>query len=41
MAGAGMATGEAEMILNRPFLYMVSVQDVPLFVGVCENPAEE
>ncbi len=42
MAGAAMPTGRAEMLLNRPFLYVITAgSGVPLFVGVCQNPAAE
>lgn len=30
-----------EMILNRPFLYGVRSADTLLFIGVCENPAQQ
>lgn len=39
-AGAGMPEGRAEMILNRPFLFAIMQNGLPLFVGVVENPAE-
>ena len=38
-AGAAPPNDNAEMILNRPFLYgIVSSNGTLLFVGVCENP---
>ena len=39
--GAGMPQDNAEMILDRPFLYAVtSSSGAILFVGICENPTE-
>lgn len=40
-AGAALPVDEAEMILDRPFLYAVENQGQILFVGICENPAQE
>lgn len=40
-AGAGMPKNSAEMILDRPFLYTVKKNGNIVFVGICENPAEE
>ena len=40
LAGAALPTDRAEMRLNRPFLYAIlSNAGVPLFIGVCRNPA--
>lgn len=39
-AGAAMPTGKAEMILDRPFLYVVKNNGRVVFMGICENPAE-
>ena len=37
--GAAMPEGRADMILNRPFLFAVTgIDDVPLFIGVVNNP---
>ena len=42
LAGAALPTDRAEMRLTRPFLYaIVSSAGVPLFVGVCRNPAAD
>lgn len=39
--GAGMPRDRADMILNRPFLYgIISNEGLPIFIGVCGNPAE-
>lgn len=38
MVGSAMPTGKAEMILDRPFIYGIFVGDLPLFIGVCNNP---
>lgn len=40
-AGAALPTGQAEMILDRPFLYVVENRGMIIFMGICENPAEE
>ncbi|NCB31658.1 MAG: hypothetical protein EOM66_09670 [Clostridia bacterium] len=34
MAGTAMPTDQAEMILDRPFIYVIYVSGLPLFVGV-------
>lgn len=39
-AGSAMPEGRADMILNRPFIYGITVRGNLLFVGVCENPSE-
>ncbi len=39
--GAGMPADSAEMILDRPFLYVIRDNycgNVPVFIGVCEDP---
>lgn len=37
---AGPNDGAEQMILNRPFVYsIVSEEGIPLFIGVCQNPA--
>ena len=39
--GADRPEGRADMILDRPFIYGITAQnDTLLFIGVCENPAE-
>lgn len=38
--GASLPTDRAEMILDRPFLYVVENRGTVLFIGICENPAE-
>lgn len=40
LCGAGLPKDEAEMILNRPFLYAVTNNGQIVFVGICENPVE-
>lgn len=41
-AGAAMPEGQADMILDRPFIYGITDQyGSLLFVGVCENPDEK
>ena len=40
LAGGAMPTGRAEMVLDRPFLYVIEYQGCPIFIGVCGNPAE-
>lgn len=43
-AGAALPHDKAEMILDRPFLYVIRDSycgSLPLFVGICENPAGE
>ena len=37
--GAARPKGRAEMILNRPFLYILESGNAPLMVGVLETPA--
>lgn len=38
-AGAAMPTDTAEMILNRPFIYVITSNNgTVLFIGICENP---
>ncbi len=42
--GAGMPQDHAEMILDRPFLYVIRDDfcgSMPVFIGICENPAED
>lgn len=39
-AGASLPTDRAEMILDRPFLYVVENSGTVVFLGICENPAE-
>ena len=38
--GAALPDGRAEMILDRPFLYVIKNQGCPIFIGICRNPAE-
>lgn len=38
--GAALPKDEAEMILDRPFLYAVEHNGQILFIGICENPSE-
>lgn len=38
--GAALPDGRAEMILDRPFLYVIKNQGCPIFIGICQNPAE-
>jgi serpin B len=39
--GAAPPEGRADMILNRPFIFGIVVNnDTLLFVGVCENPSK-
>lgn len=40
-AGAALPTDRADMILDRPFLYVVRNNGVIVFVGICENPEAE
>ncbi|MGI6151354.1 MAG: serpin family protein [Christensenellales bacterium] len=37
--GAGMPQDRADMILNRPFAFVINYRGVPLFVGVVNNPS--
>jgi len=37
-AGAAIPQGRADMVLDRPFLYMIESSDCVLFVGICEDP---
>ena len=39
--GSPTAEQRLEMTLNRPFLYGVRSADTLLFIGVCENPAQQ
>ena len=42
-AGAGMPQDKAEMILDRPFLFVIRDSYcgyAPIFIGVCVNPSE-
>ncbi len=36
--GAAMPQGKAEMILNRPFFYVIRNNGNIVFMGICENP---
>lgn len=36
--GAAPPQGKADMILNRPFIFIIQ-SNMPLFIGVCRNPA--
>lgn len=38
-AGAAMPVGRAEMLLDRPFLYVIKNRGQILFIGVCEDPS--
>jgi len=38
-AGAALPKGRADMILDRPFLYVIRNRGQVIFVGICENPA--
>ncbi|MBQ7797166.1 MAG: serpin family protein [Lachnospiraceae bacterium] len=38
-AGAALPKDEAEMILDRPFLYVVKNNGQIVFMGICENPS--
>ncbi len=38
MAVGAMPRGRAEMILNRPFLYVVKNKSCPVFIGICGDP---
>ena len=37
-AGAAMPNGRAEMILDRPFFYVIEEKGCPVFFGICQNP---
>ena len=37
--GAGMPQENADMILTRPFIYIISNNGMPLFVGVIADPS--
>ena len=39
-AGAALPKDEAQMILDRPFMYAVKNNGQIVFIGICENPAE-
>ena len=38
LAGSAQPVGQAEMILDRPFLYGIFSSGVLLFIGICGNP---
>lgn len=39
MCGAGLPEGHADMILDRPFIFVITgINDTPLFIGVINNP---
>lgn len=40
-AGDAPPAGRAEMILDKPFLYVITNRGSVIFVGICENPAME
>lgn len=37
--GAAMPEGRAEMVLDRPFLYVIKNKGQVLFIGICEDPS--
>ncbi|MDO4566859.1 MAG: serpin family protein [Oscillospiraceae bacterium] len=37
-ATSSLPAGRAEMLLDRPFIFAIMTEGVPLFIGVCENP---
>lgn len=39
-AGAALPNGTAEMILDRPFLYVIRNKGQVLFLGICGNPLD-
>lgn len=39
-AGAAMPDGKAELILDRPFIFVITCTDLPLFVGVVNDPGQ-
>lgn len=39
-AGAALPQGRADMILDRPFLYVIRNRGEVLFLGICENPVQ-
>lgn len=40
VAGASMPTDQAELILDRPFLFVIRMEGAPLFVGVVNTMAQ-
>lgn len=40
-AGAARPQGRAEMILDRPFLYVVRHKSCPVFIGICGDPTKK
>lgn len=40
-AGAARPQGRAEMILDRPFLYVVNNRSCPVFIGICGDPTAD
>ncbi len=38
--GAGPRDGKAEIILNRPFIYVLYKEDIPFLIGMVRNPLE-
>lgn len=40
LAGAAPPNGSMELILDRPFIFIISAQHMPLFVGVVNCPTE-
>ena len=37
-AGATMPVGRADMILDRPFFYVIRNRGQVVFIGICEDP---
>lgn len=37
-AGAAMPDGKAELILDRPFIFVITCTDLPLFTGIVNTP---
>ena len=39
-SSSGPRNGKAEIILNRPFIYVLYKEDIPFLIGVVRNPME-
>lgn len=39
LMGAAQTEGYIDMILDRPFIFAIMKKDIPVFIGIVNNPA--